>query len=121
MTGGAPTLPIRKDERMTETHGPAGDDLFASAVSWVAEVNAAYADGGYAAGDGPNPPLDEMEWLLDEYRRLHAQTEDGCVVDSCGEPTQYAGAYRLGDRRIILSFCERHFDESHDHALDFDR
>lgn len=45
---------------------------------WAEEVNAAYADGGYAAGDGPNPPdpdvilelVDALEavrdWSLEE-------------------------------------------------------
>jgi hypothetical protein len=47
-------------------------DLERSARAWVAEVEAAYADGGYAAGDGPRPPLDEMAWLLAERDHLRA-------------------------------------------------
>lgn len=31
-------------------------DRIARIRKWAEEVNAAYADGGYAAGDGPNPP-----------------------------------------------------------------
>lgn len=44
-------------------------DLLAKAEAWVAEVSAAYDDGGYASGDGPTAPLDEMEWLIAERKK----------------------------------------------------
>lgn len=43
-----------------------------------------------------------------------------CVADSCGDPAEYAGAYRLSDRKIILHFCELHFDETNDVPLSAD-
>lgn len=46
------------------------DDMVERATAWLAEVDAAYADGGYAAGDGPEPPVDEMYWLLEQRRVL---------------------------------------------------
>lgn len=34
-----------------------------------AQVEAAYNDGGYAAGDGPDFMLDEVQWLLGQRRK----------------------------------------------------
>ena len=59
------------------------DDLLASARRWVEEVEAAYADGGYAAGDGPSPPLDEVIWLLAEVDRLRAESTVVYECDTC--------------------------------------
>ena len=48
------------------TNGFEEAELLAKAEAWIAEVEDAYRDGGYAHGDGPTPPLDEMIWLLAE-------------------------------------------------------
>ena len=45
-------------------------DLEQSARDWLDEVTAAYADGGYASGDGPAAPVEEVEYLLAEVERL---------------------------------------------------
>jgi len=55
-------------ERLTE-------EQLDAAQRWVDEVERAYADGGYAAGDGPPAPLDEMVALLAENKRLREQLD----------------------------------------------
>ena len=46
-----------------------------AAQRWVNEVQRAYEEGGYAAGDGPSAPLEEMVALLAEVRALRADRD----------------------------------------------
>lgn len=59
--------------------------------AWATEVEAAYADGGYAAGDGPTVPLDEVLAVLAENERLRAAlqglTRAGEATVTAGHPT----------------------------------
>lgn len=66
---------------------------------WATEVEEAYADGGYASGDGPAAPLDEALAVLAENERLTSKLvalnvcvecdcaidpDPACSCDSCG-------------------------------------
>lgn len=53
----------------------------------VAHVQGVYDDGGYAAGDSPPFPLDEMQWLLDEVARLGEFTD--WALDFLGRECRY--------------------------------
>ena len=72
---------------------------------------------------GRFPGTLSSRFAVETYQRMReiVLSIADCCLDSCGEPASYAGAYRLGDRKIILHFCEIHFDETADDALDFDR
>lgn len=77
--------------------------LVESATKWAAEVRAAYADGGYAAGDGPSAPLDEVSYLLDFRRealakidRLHRQ------LDRLGRMADANPAMRIADALVAI-------------------
>jgi hypothetical protein len=53
--------------------------------------------------------------MCDDYVK-----DDGpdCVVDSCGYEGTLAAAYRLGGVKLILRFCEGHFDATMDDVLE---
>lgn len=71
---------------------------------WATEVEEAYGDGGYATGDGPVAPLDEVLAVLAENERLR---------DALRQIAEHAEAHRPD---IIADLAHEALDDNQDES-----